>query len=341
MRSLIAAALFTLVSVSPALAGLTFCNKADAIHSVSVAYKEGDVWRSEGWWNIAPGECKLVVGGDLKQRYYYYRATSPGRTFEDATFHFCTLKEVFTILGEQGNCKPRGYASNGFRKLDTGASAKDFTLNLVPANGPSPTAKPTPEPALKTSTTAPGTYGEPYSDNAVMQDCVTEAEQPYCTFHSGGTKFFVYDDGRTPQSVISAMMALNLTTPITVTGDLVEVFDSTAEVVLREITRRSASDTDGYLDKLQGYWYSVEDPNAQFNILGSERENQYDGEIGGTDYLSVQEHCDRFSGSGPYLYAREEDSQEYYCYVIDYIDELSMTLMYLPNGNFLEYRKLD
>jgi uncharacterized membrane protein len=318
-------------------AGLTFCNKADVQHSFAFAYKDGENWRAKGWWNIDPGDCKLVLAGDLKRRYYYYRATANGRTFSGDNYYFCTEQSVFDIVGEQGNCSARGHDSSEFRKLDTGKSAKDFTLNLVPAGGDqSP-----PAPAPKSDASPPGTYGEPYSDNGVFQDCVTETEAPFCTFHSGGTKFFVNDDGRTNASLIRFMSTLLPATPIAVSGDLVAVFDSTAEVVLRDVTVRRAEANDRILEKMQGYWYAVDDPNAQFNILGGERENQYDGQIGGTDYISVQNWCGDFAQGGPYLYAREDDSQESYCYEVVEISDFSMTLMYLPRGNFLEYRKLD
>ena len=324
-------------STGQARAGLKICNKAEVLHSLAVAYKDGENWKSSGWWNIDPGECKTVIGGDLTQRFYYYRATATGRTFAGGNYVFCTQKDVFTIVGEQGNCAARGYDDNEFRKLDTGKKAKEFTLNLVPsAPEPAPAPAPVPAPPSQTS----GTYGEPYSDSATLQDCVTETEQPYCSFHSGGTKFFVYDDGRSPEFIFSVLGNLDIGTPIAVKGDLVEVFDSTAEVVLRDVTVRPYTNADSILSRMQGYWYAVDDPNAQFNILGSERENQYDGQISGTDYLSVQSHCDEYPG-GPFLYAREEDTQEYYCYGIEHVDEFSMTLVYLPHGNFLEYRKLD
>lgn len=334
--------LLALTVALPAQASLTICNKADALHSLAVAYKDGDNWKSAGWWNIDPGECKVVIGGDLTQRYYYYRATSPGRTFKGGTYNFCTQSEVFTILGEQGNCTARGYDSNAFRKLDTGKSAKDFTLNLVPADeAKEPETAPEPAPKPKVDQSLSGKYGEPYTDNVTLQECITDTEQPACTFHRGGTKFYVYDDGRTPEFVFTAMKALNPGTPITVSGDLVEVFDATAEVVLRDITVRPYDAADTALNDMQGYWYSTEDPKSQFNILGAEKEDQYDGQITGLQFLSVQDFCDDFNNGGLYLYAREPETQEGYCYAIESLDAFSMTLMYLPGGNFLEYRKLD
>jgi hypothetical protein len=265
-----------------------------------VAYKEGDAYQSKGWWNIDPGECKIVIGGDLKRRYYYFRANATGREFTGGEYAFCTVKDVFTITGDE-NCAGRGYDNTMFKKLDTGKSAKEFTLNLVPAE--QPVAPPT----------QAGKYGEPYSDNVIFQECLTADGERFCSFHASGTKFYVYDDGRSPQSVFSTLKSFYPGTPISVSGDLVSVYDRTAEVVLRDVVPRPFSDNEELLGKLEGYWYAVDDPNAQFNIVGSERENQYDGQIMGLEYLSVRESCEEYSGAGPYLYVREEESGESYC----------------------------
>lgn len=309
-------------------AGLSICNKADVEHSFAVAFKNGDAYVSKGWWNIVPGECKIVIGGDLKQRYYYFRANATGREFTGGEYAFCTIGDAFDIVGDE-NCASRGYTKTLFKKLDTGKSAKEFTLNLVPADPP------------VQSGGQPGQYGEPYSDNVIFQECTSADNERFCSFHASGTKFYLYDDGRTPQSVFSTMKSLLPGTPIFVQGDLVGVYDRTAEVVLRSVEHRAHSENDVLLNKLEGYWYSVDDPNAQFNIIGAERENQYDGQIMGLEYLSVREQCDNYSGAGPYLYAREEETGESYCYGLEYIGDFEMTLIYLPRGNFLEYRKLD
>ena len=60
----VAAAVAFCFAAVPALAGLDFCNKADVRHSFAVAWKDGDDWRVEGWWNIDPGACKTVIGAD-------------------------------------------------------------------------------------------------------------------------------------------------------------------------------------------------------------------------------------------------------------------------------------
>lgn len=321
------------VLAGQAHAGLNICNKANVQHSFAVAYKSGGNYKSVGWWNIDPGQCKIVVGGDLKQRYYYYRAIATGRKSEGGKYEFCTTQASFDISGDS-DCAARGFEASMFKKLDTGKSAKEYTLNLVEASQPDQTASQTP------LTSQPGKYGEPYSDNVIFQECSSTDGPRYCAFHSRGTKFFIYDDGRTPQFVFTVLEAFNPGTPLTVEGDLTGVFDSTAEVVLRDVIVRAYSDNDAVLNDMQGYWYAVDDPADQFNILGAERIDYYDGNPGGSDYLSVQNHCDNFQ-EGFFLYAREPESGEHYCYEVIEANEFKLVLMYLPRGNFLEYRKLN
>jgi uncharacterized membrane protein len=321
-------ALFPASGVS---AGLSICNQTDVPHSLAVAYKDGDVYLSKGWWNLDPNECKIVVGGDLERRYYYFRATASGLDYENGKYSFCTETDVFNISGDE-NCEARGYNKDLFKKLDTGKSAKDFTLNLVPIDPVSTPSEDAPDPDQN---------GEPYADNVIFHECVFSDEGNFCSFHASGAKFFIYDDGQTPQWIISDLRQLDYGTPLFVEGNLLNVYDRTAVVTLRDVVTRPYSRNDRLLNKLSGYWYAVDDPNAQFNIIGAEREHQYDEQLMGLEYLSVQDFCDEFSGAGPYLSARDEASGETYCYAIEEIGDFEMTLIYLPRGNTLKYRKLD
>jgi len=98
---------------------------------------------------------------------------------------------------------------------------------------------------------------------------------------------------------------------------------------------------DDLLRQMQGGWYSQDDPNSQITVLGAERVDTYDVQEMGSAYLRVQDRCNDYQNAGPYLIAREPETGTTDCYVIDYIDTREMTLMYLPRGNFLTYRRLD
>lgn len=347
---------------SPALAELEVCNEASKSVSLAIAYAEGDTWVSQGWWNIPAGSCQSPLQGNLKNRYYYYRATTFGSPLVSGDYMFCTSPDVFTIEGDT-NCENRGYEQAGYASLDTGKKARSFTLTLrdperapkaspqkapLQKNAPQTLSVAPPPPADVSPTgtvapadsAAPGTFGEPYSEAAIMQGCIVEAERS-CSFHASGTQFFVYEDWRTPKALFDLMQQLAPGTPILVEGDLVDIYDRTADVVLRNVTTRPWTTHDYLLNTLQGTWYSVEDPAARFNVLGAERDNSYDDAPTSRDYLTVSDWCDGFEGGGPYLQARDEETGDGACYSIERITDLELELMYLPRGNILQYRSLD
>lgn len=347
-----------MLAAGPAWAGLEICNKTGARHSVAVGYKDGDVWTSEGWWNLDPGKCATPLKADLRYRYYYFRAINTGRTFQDENYVFCTDSGAFTIEGDK-DCADRGYRRSTFRRIDTGEDTKVFsfafddTMSVEKAAQAEPEAPakaepeiqaeapPAPAPDPKPDSSAPGTWGEPYfSATAVFQDCLIETEVPFCTFHADGTKFFVYEDGRSSSYVFRFFESLWPGTPIEVEGDLEAIYDRTADVVLRSALPRTWTRWDTILDKLQGAWYSVSDPNSQFTIIGSELHNTYDGAYGGLEYLSLSSYCDGYEG-GEYFVRMDEESGDQLCYSIEELEPFYMLLMYLPRANFHEYRKLD
>lgn len=335
------------LSAGPAFAGLEICNGTDQRHSIAIGYKQGEGWASEGWWRIEPGACATPIKGDLTHRYYYFRATHADRTFADENYMFCTDSAVFTISGDS-DCAARGYARTGFRRIDTGISARShsFTFDasmsrrVTPqpapkAEAPKPAA---PQPAAPQAN-QPGQWGEPYySADAVFQDCVTETEAPFCTFHADGTKFFVYRDGRTPDYIFASLSNHWPGTPIEVEGDLEAIYDRTADVVLRSAVPRAWKRWDSILDQLQGGWYNTGNPEEIFTILGSEL--TYDGGSASREYLSLSSYCDGAEG-GEFLVRTEEETGEQYCYGIEALEQFRLVLMYLPRANFHEYRKLD
>lgn len=337
LRRMLATALVVMLA-GPAVAGLEICNGTDARHSVAIGYKDGDNWISRGWWNIDPGECTTPIGDDLRNRYYYFRAEAAGYDFDDENYAFCTDPSAFRIIGDE-DCKARGYSREMFRRIDTGPKAKSFSVTFHADHAsPAPAPERAHDPAGPSD---PGTWGEPYfSATALFQDCVSETEAPFCTFHADGTKFYVYRDGRTPDYIFSVLEGFWPGTPIEVAGDLEAIHDRTADIVLRSATPREWNRWDSILDQLQGSWYSTLDPNSQFNIIGSELENTYDGAWTGLEYLSLTGYCDHFEG-GEYLMRMDEESGDVQCYSIEDLEPFRMVLMYLPRANFHEFRKLD
>ncbi|WP_246139418.1 DUF1036 domain-containing protein [Falsiphaeobacter marinintestinus] len=334
-----ASVMATLIGLpSMGMAGLEICNDTETRKTVAIGYKDDGNWVSEGWWNIQPDDCVTPIKGVLKSRYYYMLAKSKGWTFADDNIAFCTTPEAFTIIGDE-SCEDRGYDKGLFRQIDTGKTAEEFSVALAPyirrdkvEDAKSPTKAPEPK---------AGTYGEPYTNAATFQHCDFDIEPGYCVFYADGFRLLVSDDGRSDPYAFPLLADIAPGTPMQISGDLAAIHDSTAELVLYDVDTRPWTDNDRMLDQLQGYWYAVTDSADQFNILGSERIGYYDGNYSGTDAISVQDWCDRFSGDGPYLSSRDQETGDIYCYQIWYVDALELQLMYLPRGNVLEYRKLD
>jgi uncharacterized membrane protein len=340
-------------SAAPALAGLTICNETGKRQSVSIGLKTEGVWTSEGWWNLDDGECRMVVGGDLTQQYYYYRTEAKDWNFAGQGFFFCTSPQEFTIPG-QDDCAARGYDREEFRAIDTGETATSYTLTVTgrkpgKSDQPAPqAAAPPPPPVFAPAAPpapagpAPGRHGEPYSADAIFQDCGHEDGLSYCAFHADGTKFYAYKGAGTPPSLMSAMEEIWPGVPVRVEGDLVELFDITAEVVLRSVARRAPGRNDRLLEQMQGGWYSADDPDWQFTVIGSERINSRAGVDEGVEFLSIADTCEEAPpGVGPVLLTREPGMDDIFCLGIESVGPLDMELVNFGRGNFLRFRRLD
>lgn len=109
-------------------------------------------WISEGWWNIASQECKVILEGDLIARYYYIYAIDYDRGGDwSGKAQLCTDDKEFTITGiddcskrgckatgdtnvvlvrpDISECAKRGYKHRGFMEIDT-KEDKDYTVTL-------------------------------------------------------------------------------------------------------------------------------------------------------------------------------------------------------------------
>ena len=117
-----------------AAAQLHMCNETPELRSFAIGYKDGADWTSEGWWSVAPGECKTVRGQALRHAYFYYRATADG-AFKGQGYKFCTSPDPFTIVGDS-DCESRGYARDDFSQIEIG-TASEFTFTLT---APTPAA---------------------------------------------------------------------------------------------------------------------------------------------------------------------------------------------------------
>jgi len=120
------------IPLSPASARADFrmCNNTSNRVSVALAYTDGQNWTSEGWWNLKPSDCGVLLRGTLAAEFYYvYAMDERGGEWKGKAF-MCTSDREFKIDGRQ-DCYVRGFDRTGFFEVDTGKDARDWTVQLT------------------------------------------------------------------------------------------------------------------------------------------------------------------------------------------------------------------
>jgi uncharacterized membrane protein len=138
----------------PAVADFRICNMTKSRVGIAIGYKDADGWATEGWWNLATGNCETLMRGALAARFYYVYAVDYDRGGEWSGQAFmCTRDKEFTIRGTQ-DCLARGFDRTGFFEVDTGEQ-QTWTVQLTETGeaakpgqaggiGPPPATRPVP-----------------------------------------------------------------------------------------------------------------------------------------------------------------------------------------------------
>ena len=118
-----------LAGLTPAQADHRVCNTTGNRAGVAIGYQDGNTWVTEGWFNLRPGACEIILRGKLNSRYYYVFGHDYDRGGEwSGPNYLCTRDQEFSIRGPQ-DCFARGYERAGFVEIDTGEQA-DWTVEL-------------------------------------------------------------------------------------------------------------------------------------------------------------------------------------------------------------------
>jgi uncharacterized membrane protein len=118
-----------LAGAAPARADLRICNTTANRAGVAIGYQDGATWVTEGWFNLRPNACEIILKGKLNSRYYYVFAMDYDRGGEwSGPNYLCVREQEFSIRGPQ-DCFARGYERAGFVEIDTGEQA-DWTVEL-------------------------------------------------------------------------------------------------------------------------------------------------------------------------------------------------------------------
>ncbi len=101
-------------------------------HSPSGCAESGS-WETAGWWQLAPGETKVVYGDDLQasssSNFYYYAETDDQVTAWSGPFQTCVPATSFNWCLHGCNSEPDTRVL-GFREVDVG-SANNYTVEIV------------------------------------------------------------------------------------------------------------------------------------------------------------------------------------------------------------------
>ncbi len=122
--------LFCACGISVAHADFRLCNNTGGRVSVAISYTDGRDRLSEGWWNLRPGACEVLLRGPLAAQYYYvYAMDERGGEWKGKSF-MCTRDREFRIDG-RADCFSRGFDRTGFFEIDTGRDARNWTVQLT------------------------------------------------------------------------------------------------------------------------------------------------------------------------------------------------------------------
>jgi len=340
---IVAGGFFLAGLAGPVQAGLTICNDADLRQSVAIGYEApGSVWTSEGWWQLAPGDCKLVMSRDLDRSSFYYRATVEGGGF-DGPFAFCSVSDPFTIQGDE-DCEARGYERTRFRKVETGG-ATDFTLTLV-TQAPEPVDAPHVEDsfaALEVSHPfARGSLGEPFTQNGIFYGCENFDGMEFCSFEVDGWRYFAYYGSGASDALLDELQGWPMPVAVEIEGDMVNYGDITVEVALGRVTEVIDGDAwAGERQMLQGHWQSLDDPRSTLMVSGGAVYDYYDGDFIGEQWMTLTDGCPDAPPGGIGFNRLELETRDSWCVLLGDFGTDYLEFINPGRGNLLTYRRIN
>jgi len=323
-------------------AELVICNDGSVSRSVAIAYHDGAQWVSEGWWAIAPGACRTPIKEALSQRHYYIRATAPELEFSGEGYYFCTSAEAFTIAAADGACDAPGQTSSDFADIDTGTTGTDFTFRLRDAAAEPDTVRAGGGGDAGTASFPPGSHGEPYTVEALVQGCGPAAQVDGCSFYAEGARWIASRGAGSNEAALDAMAVMAVNTPLIVTGDMISFGDITVDAVVARIAPGNPDPFAAERALMQGDWVDTTDPAHRLRVRGSEEDALFRGELIATAVLSLADQCPGGeAGIGPVVIKQTmgADPADVQCLAIVNLEPQRMELSYVGRGNSLIFAR--
>lgn len=172
---------------------------------------------------------------------------------------------------------------------------------------------------------------EPFADQGYAVGCDAEGSPLACYIVASGFNLAVMQDGGTPPEVFAALQGLNGLTAITFAGQIGDMGDSSAEVVLDSLTIVPDDLYEGNLRAMQGRWQPAGEATPFFiEIAGMDWLEVAQDEVVGAYLMTVGEVCGdgTLPGSGMAisLYRYGDDPADDACWRLDYVDETTLEL---------------
>lgn len=186
-----------------------------------------------------------------------------------------------------------------------------------------------------------GSLGEPYDDYGLVQGCTDQGEVPGCTIVAFGSQYVIPAAGPTPPEVMAALQALPPLTAVEFSGDILNVYDSYAEMALSAVAPSATPYAHAErLAAMQGRWTSTDDPKSGVQVDGLIWADLYDGQEMGRSVIDIGESCaEEITDATEILQLYTIGSAEagWLCYAVLSVTPDRMELSYLARGNTLAF----
>ena len=174
-----------------------------------------------------------------------------------------------------------------------------------------------------------GTFGEPFEDWALVQECIFEEEVPYCQLSSQGFSYWMNWGDPTPGYVLEAIGSLYVNDPVWIRADVVTMGDMSAEVAVLSVRHDPALDP--YADlraNLQGQWVFSSDTAYTSYVSGTHVTEYVNGDFSSEYEMQIAESCEASNGQGPVMIAHINPWDEPPCMILESVsaDKLIVSL---------------
>ena len=174
-------------------------------------------------------------------------------------------------------------------------------------------------------------WAEPISESGYAVGCDDEGLPVACYIAAAGFTLTVMQDGGTPPDLFERLQQLDPVTAVRFTGDLGEMGDSSATVVLDDLQVQADDLYEGNLRAMQGRWSPVgEETPFVIEISGLDWLEMVQDELATAFQMVVAEACGDgiLPGNGMViaLYRYGDDPGDDACWRVEYVDEATLEL---------------